>query len=105
MYAAYSVLPSNDRVWYFFTVPDYIDPNRTRVNRKTPLGYWKVTGKDRVVKDGKGREIGLKKTLVFHRGRSPNGVKTSWTMQEFHYKDATGLFQVTHFGFDVFVLF
>nr|UBT01675.1 NAC transcription factor 71 [Litchi chinensis] len=89
----YSAIQSDDRVWYFFTAPHYMDAKKTRINRKTPAGFWKVTGKDRLVRDRNGREIGLKRTLVFHTGRSPHGVGTCWAMQEFHYKDATRLYR------------
>ncbi|KAI9181496.1 hypothetical protein LWI28_015553 [Acer negundo] len=84
----FSAIETDDPVWYFFTKLDYMDTKRIRVNRKTEAGYWKITGKDRPVKNKYGTEIGSKKTLVFHRGRFPNGVGTHWVIQEFHYKDA-----------------
>lgn len=50
----------------------------------TESGYWKATGKDRVVVATKcGRAVGLKKTLVFYKGKAPRGQKTDWVMHEY----------------------
>ncbi|TXG63139.1 hypothetical protein EZV62_010133 [Acer yangbiense] len=89
----FAEIQSDDPVWYFFNKLDYMDAKRKRINRKTKAGFWKVTGRDRLVKDKRGREIGCKKTLVFHLGRTPDGIKTHWVMQEFHYKDADKEYQ------------
>ncbi|EEF47089.1 hypothetical protein RCOM_1340970 [Ricinus communis] len=67
----------NDQVWYFFCTPNYKYSNSKRVDRTTTAGYWKVTGKDRKIKD-----IAIKKTLVFYQGR-PKGVRTNWIMHEY----------------------
>ncbi|KAL7170121.1 hypothetical protein ACSBR2_035053 [Camellia fascicularis] len=37
------------------------------------------------------RIIGLKKALVFYRGRPPRGIKTEWNMQEYRLPEATML--------------
>jgi len=59
------------------TLPKY--PNSRRVNRATKAGYWKSTGRDRKIKTRRTKEeIGTKKTLVFHEGRVPDGIKTKW---------------------------
>ncbi|KAK2649911.1 hypothetical protein Ddye_017400 [Dipteronia dyeriana] len=89
----FAEIQSDDPVWYFFTKPDYMDAKRKRINRKTKAGFWKVTGRDRPVKDKRCRVIGYKRTLVFHLGRTPDGVGTHWVIQEFHYKDADKLYQ------------
>ncbi|KAH0910890.1 hypothetical protein HID58_034211 [Brassica napus] len=72
-----SVLKSGDRQWFFFTPRNRKYPNAARSGRCTATGYWKATGKDRVIVYDS-RSVGLKKTLVFYRGRAPNGERTDW---------------------------
>ncbi|GER51494.1 NAC domain-containing protein [Striga asiatica] len=47
-------------------------------------GFWKATGTDRPIYSSEGSKcIGLKKSLVFYKGRAAKGVKTDWMMHEF----------------------
>ncbi|KAL5557585.1 hypothetical protein UlMin_039821 [Ulmus minor] len=68
--------------WYFFSHKDKKYPTGTRTNRATMAGFWKATGRDKAVYD-KSRLIGMRKTLVFYKGRAPNGQKTDWIMHEY----------------------
>ncbi|KAH9731167.1 hypothetical protein KPL70_009896 [Citrus sinensis] len=73
-----SRMPKEDRVWYFFNALVSKSPNSKLVNRQTNSGFWKPTGKDRVIWDEQGKKIGFKKNLVFHTGRAKNGIRTNW---------------------------
>ncbi|CAO2205435.1 unnamed protein product [Urochloa humidicola] len=80
--------------YYFFSYKDRKYPSGTRTNRATAAGFWKATGRDKPVLSssgsGSGRSsaaaltvIGMRKTLVFYRGRAPNGRKTDWIIHEY----------------------
>ncbi|XP_057251961.1 NAC domain-containing protein 37 [Beta vulgaris subsp. vulgaris] len=68
--------------WYFFSHKDKKYPTGTRTNRATMAGFWKATGRDKAVFD-KSKLIGMRKTLVFYKGRAPNGQKSDWIMHEY----------------------
>lgn len=72
--------------------------NGNCMNRTTVSGYWKATGSDKKVtscsstnnnyyndhnNNNNNNIRGIRKTLVFFQGISPNGRKTDWTMHEY----------------------
>ena len=72
-----------EQEWYFFSLRDRKYPTGLRTDRATEAGYWKTTGKDKEIFRGGCVLIGMKKTLVFYRGRAPKGEKTNWVMHEY----------------------
>ncbi|PSR87668.1 Protein FEZ like [Actinidia chinensis var. chinensis] len=76
--------PTGEKEWYFYCPRDRKYRNSARPNRVTGAGFWKATGTDRPIYSSDGpRCIGLKKSLVFYRGRAAKGFKTDWMMHEF----------------------
>ncbi|CAL9748907.1 unnamed protein product [Musa acuminata subsp. burmannicoides] len=80
--------PQND--WYFFSHKDKKYPTGTRTNRATAAGFWKATGRDKVIYSSVKR-IGMRKTLVFYKGRAPHGQKSDWIMHEYRLDDHSDL--------------
>ncbi|KAM0855269.1 hypothetical protein ACQ4PT_049885 [Festuca glaucescens] len=77
---------------YFFTCKEAKYVKGRRANRATGAGYWKATGKEKQVAVSvpapKGGErqfvvVGMKRSLVFYRGKAPSGRKTDWVMHEY----------------------
>ncbi|XP_075648114.1 uncharacterized protein LOC142618941 isoform X1 [Castanea sativa] len=108
-------IASEDQEWFFFTVLSQKHRNdnpkkRKRgqkqelVNRQTKAGFWKSTGKDREIVSG-GIVVGMKKSLVFHRGSTKGkgkGIGTNWVMHE--YSTTQKEFDGKHPGQKSFVL-
>lgn len=79
---------SGEDEWYFFTPRDRKYPNGARPNRAAASGYWKATGTDKPILTSCGsKSIGVKKALVFYKGRPPKGFKTDWIMHEYRLLD------------------
>ncbi|GMJ00397.1 NAC 007, VASCULAR RELATED NAC-DOMAIN PROTEIN 4, EMBRYO DEFECTIVE 2749 [Hibiscus trionum] len=68
--------------WYFFSHKDKKYPTGTRTNRATKAGFWKATGRDKAIYC-RHCLVGMRKTLVFYKGRAPNGQKSDWIMHEY----------------------
>lgn len=72
---------------YFFSTKEVKYPNGNRSNRATGSGYWKATGVDKqILTTSRSRQVvvvGMKKTLVFYKGKPPNGTRTDWIMHEY----------------------
>ena len=75
-------IPTKDKEWYYFTEQSLRHKKGNSKNRSTEKGYWKPTGTDRKIMSG-GKVIGMKKTLVYHLGRSPNGEGTKYVIHEY----------------------
>lgn len=76
---------------YFFSLREAKYPNGNRPNRATGSGYWKATGKDKqIVASRSNQVVGMKKVLVFYRGKAPSGSRTDWIMHEYRLADAAG---------------
>ncbi|KVI03531.1 No apical meristem (NAM) protein [Cynara cardunculus var. scolymus] len=58
-----------------------------RPSRLTSSGYWKATGSSSIVYSSSSSissgAIGIKRTMVFYKGRAPTGKKTEWKMNEY----------------------
>ncbi|KAL3499144.1 hypothetical protein ACH5RR_038237 [Cinchona calisaya] len=85
--------PQND--WYFFSHKDKKYPTGTRTNRATAAGFWKATGRDKVIYSNSKR-IGMRKTLVFYIGRAPHGQKSDWIVHEYRLDDNNDSNAVIH---------
>ncbi|KAF8044970.1 hypothetical protein N665_5910s0001 [Sinapis alba] len=75
---------TGEKEWYFYCPRDRKYRNSTRPNRVTSAGFWKATGTDRpIYSSDRSKCIGLRKSLVFYKGKAAKGVKTDWMMHEF----------------------
>ncbi|KAF5730980.1 NAC domain protein [Tripterygium wilfordii] len=70
---------------YFFSNKEAKYRNGKRINRSTASGYWKATGSDKHIVSSvtNYQMMGIRKTLVFHRGKPPHGSRTDWIMHEY----------------------
>ena len=75
-----------EKQWFFF-VPRESKKSCPRPNRLTVSGYWKATGSDRAVRNERLQCVGLKKILVFYKGKAPRGQRTDWIMMEYRMPD------------------
>ncbi|XP_020575288.1 NAC transcription factor 32-like [Phalaenopsis equestris] len=85
--------------WFFFSPRDRKYPNGVRPNRAAACGYWKATGTDKPILASNGSHcLGVKKALVFYKGRPPKGTKTDWVMHEYRLLDSNTSMHHKHKG-------
>lgn len=83
-YSCIELASTGEKEWYFYCPRDRKYRNSARPNRVTGAGFWKATGTDRPIYSSEGTKcIGLKKSLVFYKGRAAKGIKTDWMMHEY----------------------
>ncbi|KAJ0988771.1 hypothetical protein J5N97_007127 [Dioscorea zingiberensis] len=69
---------------YYFNLRESKYPSGSRHNRATSSGYWKATGRDKQIAAARGSPVvGMKKVLVFYKGKPPHGCRTDWIMHEY----------------------
>ncbi|PPR91164.1 hypothetical protein GOBAR_AA29519 [Gossypium barbadense] len=68
---------------YFFSVKEAKYKIGNRINWATASGYWKATGSDKQIISRRNQVAGMRKTLVFHMGKPPHGLRTDWIMHEY----------------------
>ncbi|XP_054792477.1 NAC domain-containing protein 83-like isoform X1 [Prosopis cineraria] len=85
-------LPGNceEQERYFFSYKEAKYRNGNRMNRNTKPGHWKATGSEKKIssptnnnKNNNCSFSGVRKTLVFYEGKTPNGFRTNWVMHEY----------------------
>uniref|UniRef100_A0A0C9QWY9 TSA: Wollemia nobilis Ref_Wollemi_Transcript_2341_3023 transcribed RNA sequence n=1 Tax=Wollemia nobilis TaxID=56998 RepID=A0A0C9QWY9_9CONI len=75
-------LPISDKQSYCFSPCDRNYPSGSLTSRATEAGYWKTTGRDRKI-SSRSTSLGVRKAMVFYKGRPPRGEKTEWLMHEY----------------------
>ncbi|KAM7272088.1 hypothetical protein ACFE04_031302 [Oxalis oulophora] len=71
---------------YFFSFHKRKYSKGHRPSRSAGDGFWKLSVNEKHIKDAD-KVIGVKKSLVFHRGKQPHGVKTNWKLHEYSLVD------------------
>ncbi|KAI4322439.1 hypothetical protein L6164_022135 [Bauhinia variegata] len=69
--------------WFFFSPRQEREARGGRPIRTTATGYWKATGSPGYVYSSNNSVIGVKKTMVFYKGKAPTGRKTKWKLNEY----------------------
>ncbi|KAF8403331.1 hypothetical protein HHK36_011433 [Tetracentron sinense] len=75
--------------WFFFTPRQEREARGRRPNRTAVSGYWKASGSPSYVYSSSNRIIGVKKIMVFYKGKAPTGRKTKWKMIEYRAIDSS----------------
>ncbi|XP_047260665.1 NAC domain-containing protein 90-like, partial [Capsicum annuum] len=73
----------NTEQWFFFVPRQEREVTVGRPCRTTTSGCWKVTGSPSYVYSADSKVIGVKKRMVFYKGKAPSGKNTKWKMNEY----------------------
>ncbi|PAN42778.1 hypothetical protein PAHAL_8G186900 [Panicum hallii] len=89
----WELVPEGSAEKYYFSRRVTRWPRGNRRKRAAGDGHWKASGKDVPIfsKGINGRVplmVGLKKTMVFYRGKAPFGENTEWVMEEYRLAEA-----------------
>ncbi|OEL23133.1 NAC domain-containing protein 41 [Dichanthelium oligosanthes] len=89
----WDLVPEGSMEKYYFSQRVSRWPRGNRCKRAAGDGHWKASGKDVPIfsNDVNSRVplvVGLKKTMVFYRGKAPFGENTEWVMQEYSLVEA-----------------
>ncbi|KAF4369459.1 hypothetical protein F8388_001881 [Cannabis sativa] len=71
-----------------YRIEETISTTHSSIDREvaTNAGFWKATGRDKCIRNAF-KKIGMRKTLVFYRGRAPHGQKSDWIMHEYRLEE------------------
>ncbi|KAF9622380.1 hypothetical protein IFM89_031183 [Coptis chinensis] len=89
-YEPWNLPGDSEQERYYFSTREAKYRNGNRPNRATNSGYWKATGLDKKILASKSNNqvVGMKKTLVFYRGKPSKASRTDWIMHEYRLVDA-----------------
>ncbi|CAL9120620.1 unnamed protein product [Musa textilis] len=84
-----ALMEGNER--YCFNRREAKYPNGKLSNRAASSGYWKAWGKDKqIVASGCNQVVGMRRVLVFYRGKPPTSSPTDWMMHEYRLAGSDG---------------
>lgn len=69
-----------DQDRYFFANRELNHWNVNRSSRGSCVGFWKFTGSDKRICSKRMPIVGIKRTLVFYKGKHPFATRTDWFM-------------------------
>ncbi|KAL0292459.1 UNVERIFIED_CONTAM: NAC domain-containing protein 83 [Sesamum calycinum] len=80
-----SSFSNSDQDKYFFSNKEgNARRNGDRISRGTCSGHWKATGSTkRIICSKRMPIVGIRKSLVFYKGKSPRACRTDWIMHEY----------------------
>ncbi|KAE9619766.1 hypothetical protein Lal_00038109 [Lupinus albus] len=72
---------SKEKMYFFSNRKGHVSGNSTKIF--VGSGYWKSIGKDKAIVASNSRQvIGMRKTLIYSKGKLSNETRTQWVMHE-----------------------